>query len=374
MMHAAYKVLLFGPIALPGQPAKGGYESANRRTSDGLRKLGVHVQEMPQPARIRIGGPVVAYAAGFVGLLREILKKRHAGECLIVHVTSLYKRFLYFELLFCVLCRYAGARFVYDIRAGSALKYYKQRTNIYRRAFDALINKADLVLVEGKEYLDFVRAVSDKEGLYFPNYVELNNMKTIVREEPRTQINLCYSGRVNREKGLIQAIEITALLAGAGVKCELHIIGTGTSDFLKELKDLACSLNVDKLVTFHGLVTPDRVAEILRQMHFFLFITKHSGEGHSNSLTEAMAAGVVPVCSANGFNRSVVMDGGIVLPLQTTAEDYANEILGIYHNGSWSQLSDACSSRVKQEFSADIVLPRLASWYSDLAEGRIVRS
>jgi len=373
-MHVAYKVLLFGPIALPGHPARGGYESANRRTSDGLRKLGVHVQEIPQPARVRIGGSVVAYTAGFVRLLREILKKRHTGGCLIVHVTSMYKRFLYFELLFCVLCRYVGARFVYDLRAGSALKYYSQRTNIYRRAFDALIKRADLVLVEGKEYLDFVRAVSNKEGLYFPNYVELKNTKAIVREEPTTQINLCYCGRVIREKGLIQAVETTALIAAAGVRCELHIIGTGTSDFLKELNDLAYMLDVNKLVSFHGLVAPDRVAEMLRQMHFFLFITKHSGEGHSNALTEAMAAGVVPVCSANGFNRSVVMDGGIVLPLQSTAEDYAREILRIYRNGSWSRLSDVCSSRVKQEFSADIVLPRLASWYSDLAEGRFDRS
>ncbi len=67
----ALRVAYCGPIARPGRPARGGYESANRRLIDDLRLHGVDVVEMPYAAPSD-GKPVkiLAYALGFAARRR----------------------------------------------------------------------------------------------------------------------------------------------------------------------------------------------------------------------------------------------------------------------------------------------------------------
>jgi len=49
--------------------------------------------------------------------------------------------------------------------------------------------------------------------------------------------------------------------------------------------------------------------------HFFFVSDDLTiGEGHSNALTEAMDAGLVPICSDHGFNRDVIGNCGFLLP------------------------------------------------------------
>ena len=50
----------------------------------------------------------------------------------------------------------------------------------------------------------------------------------------------------------------------------------------------------------------ERICDELQKAHFFVFPSQEKMEGHSNSLTEAMTFGVVPIVSAAGFNASIV--------------------------------------------------------------------
>ena len=43
------KILYFGPIAEEGKPAVGGYEAANRKNIDELRRNDIEVIEFPNP-------------------------------------------------------------------------------------------------------------------------------------------------------------------------------------------------------------------------------------------------------------------------------------------------------------------------------------
>ena len=57
----------------------------------------------------------------------------------------------------------------------------------------------------------------------------------------------------------------------------------------------------------------EELVAFLKLSHFFLFPTHEYGEGHSNSLTEAMSYGVVPVASDWGYNKSVVGDDNLIV-------------------------------------------------------------
>ncbi len=102
---------------------------------------------------------------------------------------------------------------------------------------------------------------------------------------------------------------------------------------------------------------------MLASAHYFIFPTRHDGEGHSNALTEAMAEGLVPICSDNGFNRSVVGDAGRVLPVDATASDYAQAIADIGTGAAWNELSRAASRRIAERFTGMVVLPVLIESY-----------
>ena len=77
-------------------------------------------------------------------------------------------------------------------------------------------------------------------------------------------------------------------------------------------------------------------------------------EGHSNSLTEAMACGVVPVVSNVGFNASVCGTKELVVN-EIRAELFADRIIEIERSGRWKYYSERMIERVRDNYTESIV-------------------
>jgi len=352
------QVAYCGPIAAKGQPARGGYEAANRRLVDDLRARGIEVQEYPYALT---GGatPIktIGYLAGFVRIAAQLIIDRARWD--ILHLTPLYKQFLYAEAVLCRLTWMLGKRVVLDIRAGAFLHYYAGRGRLYQATIDHLIRRAEMVAVEGEEYLSFATARHHGHVLYLPNYVSAAPLAPQPGDRQPSPVRLVYLGRVVSQKGIETAIGTLAALLARGVDARLEVIGTGDPDYIGALKAACNGLPV----IWAGALPPAKVAEHIRGAHVFLFPTDHLSEGHSNALTEAMAQGLVPVCSDNGFNRSVVGDAGRILPVSAVAEDYANAIVDIGTGSNWRTLSQRAHQRVSERFTSDVVLPALIQGY-----------
>jgi glycosyltransferase involved in cell wall biosynthesis len=356
-----------GPIAQAGRPARGGYESANRRVIDDLRQRGIAVLELPYP--VAEGGPVskaLAYALGFLRIGAALIRNRRRFD--ILHLTPLYRQFLYGEALLFSLASALGKPVLLDIRAGRFVKLYRERSAVYRRTMDALLRRAAMVAVEGEDYVAFAAERRARPILYLPNYV---HAKPAGPAEPhadagREPVRLVYLGRVVPEKGIEVAIGALRILQAEGLDAELGIIGKGDDAYVRRL----ATNTADLKVTWHGPADADAVRTLLAGGHFFLFPTRHPGEGHSNALTEAMAEGLVPVCSDQGFNRSVAGDSGRVLPPSATAEDYARAISEIWRGGDWHRLSGRARARVQERFTDAAVLPALIAAYQAASPDR----
>jgi glycosyltransferase involved in cell wall biosynthesis len=120
----------------------------------------------------------------------------------------------------------------------------------------------------------------------------------------------------------------------------------------------------DLPVIFAGSLNPAEIEKRLSEEHIFLFPTRHSGEGHSNALTEAMASGLVPICSDHGFNRDVVGDCGFIMPADATADDYAAVLLAAVRSpGLLRDLSFRARSRTERLYSDVRVVPLLIEQY-----------
>ena len=175
-------------------------------------------------------------------------------------------------------------------------------------------------------------------------------------------MRIVFLSRVVPEKGVETAIGALGALLAMGVPASLEIIGSGDDAYVGAL----VARSGDLPITWSGPLTPSEIRDHLAAAHFFVFPTKHPGEGHSNALTEAMAEGVVPVCSDNGFNRSVMGEYGRVLPLDASASSYAEAMASIWSAGAWPGLSEACRQRVKQHFATEAVLAHLIGRYQEV--------
>lgn len=358
------RIACCGPIAKQGLPARGGYESANRRLIDDLRDEGHDVLELPYP--VASGSKVrkaFSYMRRYASIAEELVRFRRRYD--VLHITPLYRQHLHAEALLCWIAGAFDKKVLLDIRAGSFVRQYEQRGHMYRSTIDRLLRHVDVVAVEGEEYLPFVKARSKKPVIYLPNYVSDPLLDKPRTPAPSSSVRLIYVGRVVANKGVDTAIETLRVLGRKGVTSELVIVGTGDAEYLKALMSSADSLPI----RWMGGLTPDETQEQLALADYFVFPTRHAGEGHSNALTEAMSEGVVPVCSTQGFNQSVVADAGRILSTEATADDYANAIAQIQEADCWSTLSEAARQRVSNNFSSRAVIPRLIAAYDSLRVG-----
>lgn len=363
-MHTA-RIAYCGPIAQPGKPARGGYESASRRLIDDLRLRGRDVRELPYPvARGTQVAKGLAYLRRFAVIALELVWQRRHFD--IFHVTTLYGHFLYPEAVLCLIAWGLGKRVLFDIRAGCFIERYGEHGRVYRALADALLRRADLLAVEGKEYLPFVEARRDCPIIYLPNYVSRLEVYKGSLTSPAGPIGLVFLGRIVAEKGIEQVIGALESLLGAGVDATLEVIGDGEAGYLAQLEARTKGLPV----VWAGPLSPEAIRTRAARAHFFVFPSRHPGEGHSNALTEAMAEGLVPVCSEQGFNRSVVADAGCVLPVDASGAEYAAAIADIWQSGAWTTLSAAAHARMVRQFTGDVVLSDLIASYDAALVGR----
>lgn len=351
-----------GPIAASGEPARGGFEAANRRLIDDLRRAGLAVIELPYaPERKPAWRKLMAYGTGFAGLAWRIATGAERWD--VFHITPLRRQFMLAEYILCQLARRRGARLVVDLRAGAIAEDVASPSRLRRAALKRILAAADLVCVEGETYLE-LDDVRGRNALYLPNYVDAGTVGQSPAM-PSTRINLVFLGRIVPEKGIEVAIDCVRALQAHGRQVQLKVIGRGDEAYLDRLQVDTADLPVSWL----GAVPHAEVPAHLQDSHFFVFPTRHRGEGHSNALTEAMSQGLVPMAADNGFNRQVIADAGVVLDMTATGEDYAAAIETVLAGGDWRGMSEAARRRILEQFTGERLVPALVERYRDVVEG-----
>ena len=358
-------VYLCGPIARAGEAARGGYQACNRRTLDALREAGADMRPLPFPHPRATGlSKMAEYAFGFLALYGRVLKCPRGS---ILHLTALSVHFIYLEWVIVHLARLRGCRVLFDLRAGAGLINYQERTAIYRCAFDATARTADLCLVEGEELVPFVSRSSRRPTYHFPNHLDTTAIATRRDGDPLPPApTVAYAGRIVPEKGVETLLEACRALATQGLAPQIRIAGDGHPAYLADLRDRFSDLPVQWL----GPLQSADVLDLLRNAHFFIFPTRHFGEGQSNALTEALACGCVCIVSRHGFNASVVGPAGVVLELGATPQQYAEQLAAVWSSPDrWRTLSEAGRRRAGARFSTRPVVSRLIEHYRAIAGG-----
>jgi glycosyltransferase involved in cell wall biosynthesis len=136
------------------------------------------------------------------------------------------------------------------------------------------------------------------------------------------QLRIVFTSRLIGRKGLtflLQGIE----MLGTRLQ-DVHVTVAGDGDMSEQLRDEAKQRGLAEHVTFLGAVHPDQMPEIYRNAD--VFVLPSLNEGMSNSLLEAMTAGLAVITTSTGGARDLVNGNGVIIP-RRNAKTIADALL-----------------------------------------------
>ncbi len=354
------RISLIGPIAEPGKPAVGGYESANLRLLSVLRRIDRDALTHPYP---RASGSSLAkamqYGWAFSALLLKLLGRSGRGNA--VHFTPLCRHFLAAETLLACAARLRGNRLTVDLRAGMQESWYRRSTPMYRWLFRRLLAVATTITFEGEAYAPWLESLRpETRRVWLPNFVPVSMVGTARSWNPAAGPHLVYVGAITQAKGVEASIRAFRALQRSVPRATLTLIGAASSSYELELERKGL---LPAGVALTGALPPDEILRRLDDSHFFLFLSRWFGEGHSNALTEAMARGCVPVASRHGFSESVIGQAELMVADSEDADAIAGRIAQIWRGGDWPGLSTRMMARVAENFTDRQALDTLLGIY-----------
>ena len=167
----------------------------------------------------------------------------------------------------------------------------------------------------------------------------------------KEQINLIYFGRITASKNIDIIIKTLSIIMKRGVNARLDLIGGYAEEYKKVLNDCIQKENLSEdNVIFHGVQSLNCISEKLKNAHYFVFPSTEIKEGHSNSLTEAMAFGVVPIVSNAGFNKFICGDDRLVVST-FSPNAFAEKVINIEESGEWDFFSHFVYKRIINQFT-----------------------
>lgn len=354
------EVIFYAPLGRGLEKSRiGGAEMGCRRTLKVYQDAGVDVHCVEKAVN---NGSKAGYALSFARTYATLVAKMLAHPRAVVHIVGFYDKIIDIELLLVRTAKALRRKVVYEIRNGGMIEVYNNRDDDYRRKQLEIFRLADGILCQGECFVDFIKEKLGKETFYYPNFIDDD---FILPVEPRAvggEIRLVYFGRVVPSKNVDVIIRAASMLRRDYPIVHLDIIGGIDADYRNVLdKAIAESMLPQGAVCFHGRQPLEYIVGILRKAHFFVFPSAEACEGHSNSLTEAMACGVVPVVSRAGFNASIVGDPDLVVD-SLRPEDYAERMSAILRSGRYPALSRAQQQRILDRFTRSLVAPHLTAY------------
>ena len=109
----------------------------------------------------------------------------------------------------------------------------------------------------------------------------------------------------------------------------------------------------------------DKLAPLLKDSHFYIFPSTQPREGQSNSVTECMSFGIIPIASPQGFNRSTIGDDYLIID-ELKYEKYAGKILEIIDSQKLQYYSKQIYDRFCNNFIQSKVFKKTIEVYEEI--------
>lgn len=178
-----------------------------------------------------------------------------------------------------------------------------------------------------KMYVESNEMKNNLIKLGFSNVEKLNNFRNPIinchiKNVDKNNIRFVFFGRVVKDKGVEQSIQLIKRLRKDGYNVFLDIIGQGENEYLRKIESL---IDVD-YIKYLGSIVPDGFNEYisLNKYDIFLFPTEHDGEGLPGALIDAYFAGLAVIASDWKYAHEYIKDNenGIIFKYKDYEDMY----------------------------------------------------
>lgn len=370
-MKESNRIYLFANFGDWNKVPYGGGEVGNRRTLKLLQQAGFKVITIPKYLRVpnhsilnliklswRIVYNIIQYS---------IILLFGGRKQAFVHIVEFYGPMIYFEYTLIHIAKLLGYNVVYEMRGGGADMYIKNGTKLYISIFKKAIMKSDVIFSQGMENKPLIESIKPNPSFfYYPNYVMSEFWPSTYPIKAYNTINLVYFGRISPTKNIDIVISTFVLLRKKYGNIQLDIIGNCSDEqYLNTIKTTINESGYEKSVHIYPACNHDQLKKYLSDKHFYIFPSTEPHEGHSNALTEAMAWGVIPIATPQGFNRSVINDKRLIVQ-ELNPNKFANIISSIIDNQEIEKYSHQVYDRISNNYTDIIISHKLKNEYNKL--------
>ena len=359
------RLYVFANMGHLDQLPKSGGQSSARRVMDGLRKAGFEIV------------PIRRHRSVLQGKFKHLLE---TGTFAIIDSMKVFGRLLFggrkdtafihltysaslvpYELWLTLIARALGYKSLLYLKGGKIEGYLKSGGRLSLWMFFKNLSLQSCVFLEGKSDVDLLSNRTKAKMVYFPNYIFQKDIPFHLKDKPKTNIGICYFGKIVPYKNVDVTIKTFNLLADEFNNLHLTIVGGGMagSDYMDKVKKLIADSPYNNRIEQVGLSSYDYLKEMMQEHHFFLFPTASKCEGHSNALNEAMSQGLIPIVSNYHFNRSIVQDNRLVVDGYNPV-DYAEKIRYIINHCNMDELSKQVWQLVKDNYVYENIIGRIS--------------
>lgn len=246
----------------------------------------------------------------------------------IVHILAQYRAAIIREYIWVCIARLRGIPVVYEIKAGVFIKWYQAASPLSRYFINYILRKSKVVLCQGKAYVNFVKSLTTSRVSFHPNFIDATQMPEHPKPLfPGEELKVLFVGFAFHAKGVFELVEACEKVASA-FPVRLTMVGKEHPEFAAFL-DQRRGVNNFSIVR-KGLLSHKEVAEQYLQNDVYCYPTRHIGEGHNNTITEAMMYGMVVISTPIGFIGDIVQEHNGYPILDSSVESIVQALHTIY--------------------------------------------
>ncbi len=237
--------------------------------------------------------------------------------------------------------------------------YFQQRFFSYSKLVDTFIAPSKFIK---NKFLEFNFPNKNIKQIY--NFTKLHNNTS------ETKNYFLFFGRLSKEKGLQQFIEI---LSNLKKDFNFYIAGSGPEE--ENLKNLVKNLKLENKIKFLGFFGDDRQGELEILINEAKFIVVPSAwyENCSLVILESMAKSKLVLASNMGGNSELIEDNktGILFDIYDK-NDAIDKLIKIMDNKELiKEISINAKQSIEREFNSDIYYSKLINIYKDLINNNL---
>lgn len=218
-----------------------------------------------------------------------------------------------------------------------------------------LCNKSDMIILLNGQSVDYLKNMTDTPVALIPNFIDNTEICAEHTTAPEIKTAL-YIGGVIKTKGCADIVDV----ARAFPNINFRLVGRADDEIIAYADGL-------KNVVFTGVKEKSELQEEMKNADVFMFLSYFPGEGFSNALAEAMAAGLPCIVTDWAANADMIENekGGLVVSVR--APNAASKALEKMSDPQFrKQCSDFNIRKVREMYSEKYVVSQYVDCYEKL--------